>query len=211
VQRQQSFPNRASCSQQQHPNRRRVYPQPCGDLRGGEPTELDELEDFPLPWRQRVEVRGDEALDARDVGHVVGCSRQIVDGHDFPREQSASSRVSATTFEGDVSRYAVQPGREPTAALELPDALVQLHQHELGDILGVIVIGDDAPRPLSHTIAHATRQLVECRGIAAAHSSNERCDLVVIAWARDRDLHPLHDCGMVRVAWCVYSHEPFGL
>jgi hypothetical protein len=88
---------------------------------------------------------------------------------------------------------------------------VQLHQHELRDILGVILIGDDASRPLPHTIADATRQLVECRGIPAAHPSSERCELIVIAWSSDRDLHPLHDYGMVRVGWCVYSDEPLGL
>jgi hypothetical protein len=80
-----------------------------------------------------------------------------------------------------------------------------LHQHELRDILGVVVIGDDATGPLTHTIADATRQLVECRGIPAAHSSHERRELIVIAWASDRDLHPLHDCEMVRVGWCVYT------
>jgi hypothetical protein len=149
-------------------------------------------------------MRGDETPDTCDVGHVIGCSRRIVDRHGFPRQQRASPRVAATALEGDVSRYAVEPGREPTAPLELPDAPVQLHQHELRDILGVIVIGDDASSPLPHTIADATRKLVECRGIPAAHASNERGELVVIPWASDRDLHPLHDGGMVRVRSRVY-------
>jgi hypothetical protein len=122
-------------------------------------------------------------------------------------EQRASPLLSAIPFNGDVSRYAVEPRRESTSSLELVQALVHSHEHELRDILRVIAVADEAVGPRSDAVAYTARERIERSVVASLHLSNECGELVIVTRTCDCDLHRRHEPETIRVDRRVYTAE----
>jgi hypothetical protein len=158
-------------------------------------------------------MRGNETPNTRVVGNVSPSRRvwRFRLARELAGEKCTSPSFNAASLEGDVSRYAVEPTAESASPFELVESLVHSHQHELRHVLGFIVVGDETPSPLAYTIAYPASELLECRGVSAAHSHNELGQLVIVAWGCDRDLHRMHDSEMGRQCGRVYTDEPFGL
>ena len=198
---QHSRPNRAACLEQEDPHRGRRYAQSFGYLRGRVASHVDQLEYLTLPPRKLDAIRPHQT---RDTSGAVIRADVFNHGASFnprpaPSEQRRPTSLRPQAIEREIPRYLVQPAGEPAPSVELTGARVKSDQHELRDVVGLVVVSGQSPRPTTHAHAHASGELLEGGVAAATRPAGKNREFRFLMPAVDHKLPYVHDAETMRV------------
>jgi hypothetical protein len=199
--RQHAGADRAACPEQEDAHRRGRDAELFGYIGGRLAAHVDELEDLPLTPRELDVIGLHETRQTGGIGIRAGVLRL---GASFNRRPLASLQLCSAAFppqtiEGDIPCHSVQPAAESASPVELRHAGVKSHEDQLRDVLGLVVVRGQSPRPSTHAFMHTSGELLESSFTPAAHPGDEDRKPLFLGPLADESLRCRHSSETVRV------------